>query len=123
MGVTKTQQASINYLLNIQKVKARNGRIRRKAASLTEITAGPQLHELFCYDSETESFVPDSIGDLIKSSRRLKYATRFLGISDMAQDIQKRMELLQKCVNEKAYGIEKVFEIISKYYKVSNPTK
>ena len=123
MGVTKTQQASINYLLNIQKIKARNGRIRRKAASLTEITTGPQLHELFCYDSETESFVPDSIEDLIKSSRRLKYATRFLGISDMVQDIQKRMELLQKCVNEKAYGIGEVFGIISKYYNVSNPSQ
>ena len=123
MGVTKTQQASINYLLNIQKVKARNGRIRRKAASLTEITAGPQLHELFCYDSETESFVPDTIDDLIKHSKRLKYATRFLGISDMTQDIQKRMDLLQKCVNEKAYGIKEVFEIISEHYMVTDPSR
>ena len=123
IGITKTQQMSINYLLQIQKVKNR-GQISRKATSLTEIipsTDGPQLYELFRYDPQNESFEPYDIDDVIKNSRRLNYATRFLGISDIAQDMQRRISLLEQCVKQKAYRIKDTFEIISKYYNVVNP--
>ena len=124
MGVSKTQQGSINYLLNIQKVKTGDGQIRRKATSLTEVIPSktdPVLHELFRYDPDTESFSPDTAEELVKYSRRLEYATRFLGINDIIQDIQRRIELLQKCINKKAYRIDETFKIISRYYDVKDP--
>ncbi len=124
IGITKTQQMSINYLLNIQKVKTQ-GKISRKATSLTEIIPGvdgPQLYELFSYDPENESFEPRETDDVIKNSRRLEYATRFLGISDITQDMQNRISLLEQCVKQKAYRIKETFEIISKYYGVADPS-
>ena len=124
MRVTRTQQSSISYLLHIQKIKMQDGHVARKAVSLTEIlpdTSVPQLHDLFRYDSETGSFHPDSVDELIKDSRRLRYATRFLGISDIEEDLQRRMALLQQCVHQKAYGIPEMFKIISKYYNVTDP--
>ena len=139
MGVTKTQQASINYLLQIQKVKAKDGHISRKISSLTEVvpsadhvaatataaaaaaTVGPELRELFSYDPASEAFVPDRIEDVINTSRHLGQAVRFLGIDDIAQDLQARMDLLNECVQTKAHGIDDVFGIISKYYRVASP--
>ena len=124
MGVTEIQQASISYLLHIQKIKAKNGRVSRKATSLTEMvpgTATPHLYELFSYDPAIGSFSHNSIEEVASSSKRLGQAVRFLGIDDVVQDLQKRMTLLQECVNHKAYKIDNVFEIISKYYDVTDP--
>ncbi|RNJ78408.1 MAG: hypothetical protein EB829_04630 [Nitrosopumilus sp. H8] len=125
MGITKTQQASMNYLLNVQKVKTKDGgRIRRKASSLTEVIAessGPRLCELFRYDPGSESFEPNGIEDVMNNSRCLDYATRFLGIPDVAEDMQRRIVLLQECVDKKAYGIDQIFGIISKYYQAGVP--
>ncbi len=126
MGISQTQQSSINYLLNIQKIKTRDGTIARKVTSLTEVTAddsGPKLYELFRYDVEAESFELQTADELIQRSRCLQNAVRFLGISDVKKDIERRMELLQQCVDQKAYGIDKTFEIISRYYDIENPSK
>ena len=126
MGISQTQQSSINYLLNIQKIKTRGGTIARKVTSLTEVTAddsGPKLYELFRYDVEAESFELQTADELIQRSRCLQNAVRFLGISDVKKDIERRMELLQQCVDQKAYGIDKTFEIISRYYDIENPSK
>ena len=126
MRVTKTQQKSINYFVNIQKIKMRDGKICRKVIQLTEMvnnSENPCLHELFYFDSETESFEPQSIDELLKKSKRLQYAIRFLGIADIAKDLQRRIDLLQECIDKKAYDIIHVFEIISKYYNVTNPIK
>ena len=103
-----------------------DGYMAQRAVCLTEIlldTSVPQLHDLFRYDSETGSFHPDSIDELIKDSRRLRHATRFLGISDIEEDLQRRMALLQQCVNQKAYWISDMFKIISQYYNVTDPMK
>lgn len=125
IGITPTQQGGINYLLNVQKVKMSGGSIRRKAVSLTEViatTQGPEIHELFRYNPQTESFEPDSIDELIRNSKRLEYAVRFLGIGDVASDIQRRISLLERCVDSNMDTIEKVFGIISEYYSVSDPS-
>lgn len=123
MRVTPTQQKSISYLLNIQKIKTKNGKIARKATSITEITgdAEPQLYELFAYDPRNDTFAPGTIDELLGSSKRLDSAIRFLGITDIAQDIEKRIHLLQECLRCKAYDVRRVFDIISRYYNVNNP--
>lgn len=124
MGVTEIQQASISYLLHIQKIKTKNGTVSRKATSLTELvpgTATPQLSELFSYDPATESFSHNSIEEIITDSKRLEQAVRFLGIVDVTQDLQRRITLLQECVERRAYQINDVFRIISRYYDVADP--
>ena len=125
MGVTDTQQASIGYMLNIQKIKTQNGAIRRKVTGITEVVRGPSsapvLSELFGYDPESESFFPDTVDEMIKNSKKLGQTTRFLGTPDAVRDVMRRMSLLQECVGRRAYGIGQVFAIISKYYNVTSP--
>ncbi len=107
MGVTQTRQ-SISDICFTYKIKMQDGHVARRAVSLTEILPDapvPQLHDLFWHDSETGLFHPDSVDELIKDSRRLRHATKFLGISDIEKDLQRRMALLQQCVEQKAYGI------------------
>ena len=126
MRVSNTQQSSIDYLIQIQKIKTKNGKIQRKASSITEIIpkqsrAEPELYELFRYDPTSDTFGPDTIDQMIQNSKRLKDAIRFLGIQDIAKDVRTRIGLLNHCVKSRSYDIGDVFRIISKYYKVSDP--
>ena len=82
MKVTKTQQKSINYFVNIQKIKMRDGKICRKVIQLTEMvndSENPCLHELFYFDSETESFEPQSIDELLKKKQTTTICNTILG--------------------------------------------
>ena len=123
MRVTKTQQSSIDYLLGIRKIKTRNGGTVRKATGISEVTRDAKLHELFWYDPTTESILPGSVDELVKNSINLKQAVRFLGITDIKADIQRRMELLDICMRQKAYSIQETFGIVSRYYDVTDPAK
>jgi len=128
IGITATQQASISYLLHVQKVKTRGGTVSRKAVGITEVVPGtgeagarPELHELFRYEPDTESFSCDRPDDLVSGSRHLARAVRFLGIGDVGADIKRRMGLLQQCVDRGARRIDEVFGIISGYYGTADP--
>ena len=125
MGVTQTQQASIDYLLQIQKVKTGGGVVARRVTSLTEVARGaaaaPELHELFSYDPAGESFLPSCIDDVISDSVKLNDATRFLGIDDIGEDINRRISLLDECVRNRAHSVRDVFGITSRYYGTASP--
>lgn len=126
MGVTDSQKSCINYLVQVQKVKTPNGRISRRATSVTEVVPGdsgaaPELHELFRYEQGSDSFSCSDAEEMVSKSRHIPNAVRFLGIEDVLHDVQKRMGLLEHCVATKAYDIGSVFGIISRYYNVSDP--
>ena len=131
MGVSHTQQSSIHYLVCIQKVKVainnnnnNHGTLRRKIVSITEVVAeptGPVLYELFRYDPKHDKFVIGDIAQLIQNSKHLKNAVKFLGVDNIFYDIQRRIDLLSRCVESKAYKINDVFSIISEYYDVADP--
>ena len=125
MGVSASQQSSISYMINVQKVKS-GGRISRKASAITEVVqegGGPGLSEIARYDPDGEEFLPGSAREIIKKSRHLGRATRFLGIGDLEEDMGRRMALLEECVKKRAHRIDEVFGIISRYYQVGDPAR
>ncbi|MGB6463107.1 MAG: hypothetical protein WBF38_02635, partial [Nitrosotalea sp.] len=86
--------------------------------SLTEINPtedGIASIDLFSYDRKTDSFGLDNVEELVKKSKRLNHVAELLGVEPVS-DIQKRIQLLDQCLEKKAYEIPEVFEILKKYY-------
>ncbi len=80
--------------------------------------AAPRLHEVFSYSPDTDGFEPLTARDVVLRSARLAAAVRFLGIPDVERDIDRRVSILQRCVNAGAYTPTGVFGVTSRYYGV-----
>ena len=126
MGVTDTQQASIGYMLNIQKIKDAERRHTQKgdgdngggpgpvvgSGALGAVRVRPGVRVVLSryggrHDQEQQKTGPGHPGS---SVLRIPCGT-----------FRRRMSLLQECVGRRAYGIDQVFAIISKYYNVTSP--
>jgi flagellar protein FlaI len=90
----------------------------RRIRTLTEINPtedGITSTDLFCYDRKTDSFGLDDIEELVRKSKRLNHVAELLGLEPVI-GMQKRIVLLDQCLEKKAYDIPQVFEILKKYY-------
>lgn len=122
MGVPGAQLSAIDYVVHAGKARVPGGRLARRVLGVSETvrTGGaPELREAFAYDPDSDSLLPDSAAELARKSARLERAARFLGIRDLARDLEARAGLLSGCRPEK--GAAGVFEAVAKYYGVCDP--
>ena len=69
-------------------------------------------HDPFARD-HTQRFVEETPVD---GSERYREAALVCGIEDRAADLDRRVRLLERCVEEKAYDVQSVFGILGGYY-------
>ena len=74
---------------------------------------------VFHYDYDTDKVGPDKYQEIFAKSVKIKHAALHAGVAeaDIEENLQKRQELLIECMAKKAYDIEQVFEITSKFYR------
>ena len=125
INIKVSQQMILWYIMHTTWIRV-NGKMTRRMMSITEIVPNKDnitLFEVFSYDKKNDRHYPESIEDLVKKSKKLEYANRILGIQDIQKDINHRISLLQECVDSKVHEVKDVFDILSKYYNVTNPMK
>ncbi len=123
INIKVSQQMLLWYVMHITWIRTK-GLMTRRMMSITEIVPkidSVELLEVFSYDEKNNMHNPQSIDELIGKSKKVQYAARFLGIEDIAKDIQLRMNLLQKCIDQKAYDVMTVLDVLSQHYNVKNP--
>ncbi|MDC8452274.1 MAG: hypothetical protein LV477_05085, partial [Candidatus Nitrosotalea sp.] len=67
-------------------------------------------------DRKNNDFGLNDIEELVKKSKRLGYVADLFGI-DPVTDMEKRMALLDTCIEKKAYEVSDVFNILRQYYQ------
>ncbi|MDE1767045.1 MAG: type II/IV secretion system ATPase subunit [Thaumarchaeota archaeon] len=118
INIKPSQQMLLWFAIHSTRLKGPDGKAIRRIRSLTEINPtedGIASTDLFSYDRRTDSFGLDSIEELVRKSKRLNHVAELLGVEPVS-DMQKRINLLDKCLEKKAYDIPEVFEILKKYY-------
>ncbi len=120
INIKPSQQMLLWFAVHSTRLKGPDGKAIRRIRALTEINPtedGIASTDLFSYDRKTDSFGLDDIEELVKKSKRLSHVAELLGVEPVS-DMQKRINLLDQCLEKKAYEIEEVFEILKKYYQV-----
>lgn len=98
----------------------RDGINTRKVMDISEIvpdetTGHVETKNIYRYDIFTDRFIASD--DLYKTPRYIE-ALRVCGITDSTADIKRRIELLNRCVEQDAMNVKKVFGILGEYYEV-----
>ena len=95
------------------------GVYKRKVRTISQITQNAdgtlKVEDVFKYDPFRDVF-EGKIDPL--ATRRYKEARNICGIDDPVEDMKRRVGMLQKCLDDKAYTVQDVFRILGQYYKV-----
>jgi len=122
INISKTQTSLISYFLHISQIMKDNKRYRR-VLSITEPIPIPDSKELkkkiytiFNYDPILDKLMPDDVESVIKNSELLQKATILLGKSDIVEDLKKRVNILQRILDNKISDPKLIFNETIKYY-------
>ncbi|MGI0087880.1 MAG: type II/IV secretion system ATPase subunit [Nitrosotalea sp.] len=119
INIKPSQQMLLWFAVHSTRLKGTDGKAIRRIRALTEINPtedGITSMDLFSYERKTDSFGLDDIEELVKKSKRLNHVAEILGV-ELVNDMQNRINLLNRCLEKKAYDIPDVFEILKKYYQ------
>ncbi len=123
-GVSREQTRAISCIIHMSQV-TRGNTMRRAILEIVEpeIVAGEnfkkKLNTIFYYDSATGKLLPDSIDELLEKSSKLHDADSVLGISDVREDFQKRINVLEKIQNNNLTS-EEISRESNLYYQNQN---
>ena len=107
------------FAIHSTTLKGIDGKTMRRIKTLTEINptdTGIETTDLFSFDRKNNDFGLNDIEELVKKSKRLGYVADLFGI-DPVSDMEKRMTLLDACIEKKAYEVSDVFNILRQYYQ------
>jgi len=112
--------ASLGFILTMGEIITKKGNLERRCTSFDEVFFNGEKVELInlCYyNAVSDSFVGDTIDEIIKKSKRLKLISRMDATNDIRTDLNIRVDLLNECRNQKATTPQAVLAILSKYYE------
>lgn len=127
-NVTKEQLSSLSYILHVKQIPIHNV-MKRITLNISEpqiIASGNnesvsfkgQLTTIFEYDGTEDKLLPEDVDAVIKKSIKLQNATMTLGIKSVKEDLEKRINILKKIVNENIITPEEITkEINLSYYQ------
>ena len=124
--VSREQTRAITCIIHMSQV-TRGNTMRRAVLEIVEpVTVSGEnfekkLNTIFYYDSTTGKLKPDSIDELLKKSSKLKDATGILGISDIKENFQKRIKVLEKIQNNNLTTNEEISKESNLYYQNLQP--
>ncbi len=125
INISKIQTSLISYILHISWITRKKLRHRR-ILSITEPIPleddgklKKKLKKVFEYNEKDDKLEPDDVEELIRNSDKLKQAKIILGISDMKTDLENRMSILLKILDNDISDPKLISKEIFKYYKFS----
>ncbi len=119
INIKASQQMLLWFILHITRMKAIDGSVVRRVVSVKEAVPkhdSVELVEIFRYIPKEDIFEPSDIQEVVRRSSRLKQASYMLN-SDRSIDLQKRVSLLENCVEENAATVQQVSNILESYYR------
>jgi len=120
--VTREQTRAITNIIHMSQVTKGNT-MRRAVLSIVEPVIVPRenfkkkLNTIFYYDSTTGKLLPDSIDELLEKSSKLNDAASVLGITNIKEDFQKRIDVLEKILNDNLTTSEEISKKSNLYYQ------
>ena len=122
ININDNQMMNLWGMVHISKIRNNKGDIVRRVMDYDEIDISSgkvKTRNVFHYDYDTDKVGPDDYDGIMSKAVKLKYAALHAGVAeaDIESDLQKRQELLKECMAKKAYEIDDVFEITSKFYR------
>ena len=121
-GVSREQTRAITNIIHMSQV-TRGNTMRRAILKIVEPVIleeedfKKKLNTIFYYDSATGKLKPDSIDELLQKSTKLNDAASVLGISDIKKDFQKRIDVLEKILNDTLTTNEEISKESNEYYQ------
>ena len=103
-GVSREQTRAITCIIHMSQV-TRGNTMRRAILEIVEPVIvsrenfKKKLNTIFYYDAKTGKLKPDSIDELLEKSSKLHDATSILGITNIKENFQKRIDILEKIQN------------------------
>lgn len=97
-------------------------RMVRRVYCVDEVVMGadpqqaPQMNTIFEYNTLQDEFTEYTPSELVKKSSKLQDAAALLGIANPAHDLQKRIDILERCVAAKPKSQSEVMAITGTYY-------
>lgn len=76
----------------------------------------PHMNTVFQYNTMEDTFTEYTSKELVKKSPKLRDAAALLGISNPAMDLQKRIDILESCMEAKPKSSVEVMRITGQYY-------
>lgn len=100
----------------------RRDRVVRRIYCVDEVltspdTQIPQMETIFQYDTIEDTFTEYSPEELLIKSAKLRDAAALLGIANPAQDLQKRIGLLEECMGQNPKTAAEVMAVTGRYYR------
>ena len=122
LNINDNQMMNLWGMVHVSKIKNKDGKTVRRVMDYDEIAYPKgkiETRNVFHYDYDTDKVGPDKYQEIFATSVKIKHAALHAGVAeaDIEENLQKRQELLIECMAKKAYDIEQVFEITSKFYR------
>jgi archaeal flagellar protein FlaI len=117
IGLEETQLALLWFSLHITKIPREN-KIIRKVLTLDEYVPEQGkvgVRNIFKYNVGTDTYNIDTIEQVIEKSWRLQTLVNEQGI-DLKQELEKRVKLLEECVENDITDIQQIFQKLSVVY-------
>lgn len=118
INIKTSQQMLLWFIAHMTRLRTPEKKIIRKVIHLDEVVPqndGIQLVKIFQHNIKSGKYNIDSVDELIQKSKRIQYAADVLNV-DLKEDLEKRILLLDECVQKNAKNQNQINLIISKYY-------
>ena len=133
INITDNQMLNLWAMVHVTKMRSVKGEMVRRITKVSEIYLNPDKDDkdniikhddIFVYNQEKDVMLQD-IDDVVKGSRMLKKAAARLGILDheIGENLNRRKQLIEECVRQKAENVRDVFRITKEMYSVQDPNE
>ena len=114
----KEGEIALTWFCVHTRVVPRDGQNTRRVGNISEIISDKNTGMVTVDTVYTYDMVSDTLnrGKELADCKRYSTACEILGIMNPMQDMKKRMNLLEECVQTKADTVGKVFAILGRYY-------
>ena len=119
-GISDGELALIWFTVH-SAVYRKDGRNVRRVSNISEVLSDDEgkvaPRTIFRYDPFADGGAGRFVEDMpVHDSQRYGEAVQVCGIDDPRADFDRRVQLLERCVEEKAHDVQSVFSVLGEYY-------
>ena len=131
IDITDNQMLNLWAIMHVGRIQNNKGEQVRRLRELVEIQANTDYNDkdlintvpVFKYSLEHDKVLPDDFEEIVNKSKKIHMAAEVLGIHDVdiVANLQKRKEILQKCLDNNASTPKEVFQFTRELYNTVDP--
>lgn len=132
INITDNQMLNLWAIMHVGRIQNLKGEQVRRLREIVEVVADINSNKssdiiktipVFKYDLNQDKVLPDNFEEIVDKSTKIKRAAEVLGIHDVdiVANLQKRKEILQKCLDTDASTPKEVFKHTRELYNTVDP--